>query len=500
MQTLYTGKWKLMTQGAYQAAPMASPSVSDPYMSNYYNPMSFPYLSQGIGTDAGAWSNGGDMGFLSYGQMGGDYVSNNGMFPGFDYNQAAFTGWGFTNSDYTWGVPQQGRKDSRSGYSDEYYHPESMGPSESYTVNGDMDRGRELQNVEQGLQGMTIGAHEGMPNEGVKENVQPVANHEGYHEGYHEAPSNTSPSGSSTSAPSQAPKKMTWASIASQPAKPQPQLKAKSIPRAPVPPKKQNMDIGTWDTKNNGSKGTGGPRPAWGAPRGRPASQPYSTGPSNSNAPLSDSGNAGLANISNPSVSSCPSHPVLDKLRSANQYNPREMNLNTKNARYFIIKSYSEDDIHRSIKYSIWCSTEHGNRRLSEAFREREGKGPIYLLYSVNGSGHFCGVGQMMSNVDTSKSSGVWAQDKWKGQFEVKWIYVKDVPNSQLRHIRLENNENKPVTNSRDTQEVPAEKGRMVLKIIHQYCHNTSIFDDFGHYEKRQEEDQEKPPSSSKVR
>ena len=38
------------------------------------------------------------------------------------------------------------------------------------------------------------------------------------------------------------------------------------------------------------------------------------------------------------------------------------------------------------------------------------------------------------------------------GKFNVKWIYVKDVPNSQLRHIRLENNENKPVTNSRDTQ------------------------------------------------
>jgi YTH domain-containing family protein len=28
------------------------------------------------------------------------------------------------------------------------------------------------------------------------------------------------------------------------------------------------------------------------------------------------------------------------------------------------------------------------------------------------------------------------------------------VPNPQFRHIILENNENKPVTNSRDTQEV----------------------------------------------
>jgi len=84
---------------------------------------------------------------------------------------------------------------------------------------------------------------------------------------------------------------------------------------------------------------------------------------------------------------------------------------------------------------------------------------------------------------------GVWAQDKWKGRFEVKWIYVKDVPNSQLRHIRLENNENKPVTNSRDTQEVPTEHGKQVLRIVHQYRHTTSIFDDFIHYEKRQEEE-----------
>ena len=191
-------------------------------------------------------------------------------------------------------------------------------------------------------------------------------------------------------------------------------------------------------------------------------------------------------------------NPVLDRLRTANQYNPRDTSaINAKNARFFIIKSYSEDDIHRSIKYSIWCSTEHGNKRLDAAYRERENKGPVYLFFSVNGSGHFCGMTQMMSALDYSASSGVWAQDKWKGQFEVKWIYVKDVPNSQLRHIRLENNENKPVTNSRDTQEVPPEKGRQVLKIINSYRHTTSIFDDFSHYEKRQEEDHTVPSGGS---
>jgi len=196
---------------------------------------------------------------------------------------------------------------------------------------------------------------------------------------------------------------------------------------------------------------------------------------------------------SSSSVPAC--QPVVDKLRLANTYNPSTFSLDIKNSRMFIIKSYSEDDIHRSIKYGIWCSTEHGNKRLDSAYRERANKGPIYLLYSVNSSGHFCGIAEMLSEVDYTVNTGVWMQDKWKGRFDVRWIYVKDVPNSVLRHIRLENNDNKPVTNSRDTQEVSLDKGRQVVKIIHAYTHNTSIFDDFGHYEKRQEEDTARKPS-----
>ncbi|XP_058974961.1 YTH domain-containing family protein isoform X2 [Musca domestica] len=182
---------------------------------------------------------------------------------------------------------------------------------------------------------------------------------------------------------------------------------------------------------------------------------------------------------------------VLEELRDKNNYNPVELDLeNATFARFFVIKSYSEDDIHRSIKYEIWCSTDHGNKRLDDAFKERHKEnGNILLFFSVNGSGHFCGMAQMMTPVDYNSTSSVWSQDKWKGKFKVKWIYVKDVPNNALRHITLENNENKPVTNSRDTQEVPHAKGIEVLQILHSYQHVTSIFDDFYHYEKKQEEE-----------
>ncbi|XP_048590035.1 YTH domain-containing family protein 1 isoform X2 [Nematostella vectensis] len=265
-------------------------------------------------------------------------------------------------------------------------------------------------------------------------------------------------------------KPKSWAAIASQPAKPKP----KPPPQKPKLPGQvptnggPNKDSTSW---GNVAK-AGANKPAVG--RGQ---RPRTGG--NAGA----SGNTGLS--SNPGESV----PVLDKLRSKSNYNPKDCPLlNKPGARFFIIKSYSEDDIHRSIKYCVWTSTEHGNRRLNEAFREQR-HGPIYLFFSVNGSGHFCGIAQMMSEVNLDIETGIWSQDKWKGKFEVKWYYVKDVPNNALRHIRLENNDNKPVTNSRDTQEVPPEKARQVVKIIHSYKHQTSIFDDFAHYEKRQDEE-----------
>lgn len=134
--------------------------------------------------------------------------------------------------------------------------------------------------------------------------------------------------------------------------------------------------------------------------------------------------------------------------------NPVDFDINPPCARFFVIKSFSEDDVHKSVKYGVWASTEAGNQRLDRAFRE-SGGAPIYLFYSVNESRQFCGMAQMISYVDYHKTFGGWLEDKWKGQFQVRWIFCKDIPNSQLRHIILPNNENKPVTNSRDTQEVP---------------------------------------------
>ena len=53
--------------------------------------------------------------------------------------------------------------------------------------------------------------------------------------------------------------------------------------------------------------------------------------------------------------------------------------------KFFVIKSYSEDDVHNSIKHGVWSSTPTGNKKLNAAYYEaQESCCPVYLLFSVS--------------------------------------------------------------------------------------------------------------------
>ncbi|KAG8513252.1 YTH domain-containing family protein 1, partial [Galemys pyrenaicus] len=496
------------------------PSMADPYLSSYYPPsIGFPYsLSEA------PWSTGGDppipylttYGQLSngdhrfmhdavFGQPGGlgsnIYQHRFNFFP----ENPAFSAWGAGGS--------QGQQAQGSAYGSSYAcPPSSLGGT---VVDGQagfpsdtLSKAPGVNSLEQGMVGLKLGDVTAAAVEAAGSGIGSAA-----------VAGVLAGGGAGGGLPVSKP--TSWAAIASKPAKPQPKAKAKAGPGVggapPPPPIKHNMDIGTWDNKGPVPKASAAqPTPApQAAPQPLPAAQPLPApplaqpqcqgprqppparwvAPRSRSAAFGPSGGSGGDRDSPGGVQlgAAPGgepHPVLEKLKAAHSYNPRGFDWRLKSGRVFIIKSYSEDDVHRSIKYSIWCSTEHGNKRLDSAFRATGSKGPVYLLFSVNGSGHFCGVAEMKSPVDYGTSAGVWSQDKWKGKFDVQWIFVKDVPNNQLRHIRLENNDNKPVTNSRDTQEVPLEKARQVLRVIASYKHTTSIFDDFSHYEKRQEEEE----------
>lgn len=237
------------------------------------------------------------------------------------------------------------------------------------------------------------------------------------------------------------------------------------------------------DCFDNGQLIHGGPNDAMQHPTIRPANQQALS-----------SGQAEVQSVFSDRV-----NEILGVLGDGDSYNRLDFITKYDDAKFFVIKSYSEDDIHKSIKYSVWASTPNGNQKLNLAFEDAQlragdnpGGCPIFLFFSVNGSGRFCGVAEMVGPVDFSKSMDFWQQDKWTGSFSVRWHIIKDIPNAQLRHIILENNDNKPVTNSRDTQDINLQEGLEMLEIFKNYPARSSIVDGFYLYESRQRALQEK--------
>ncbi|KAH0729932.1 hypothetical protein KY289_001120 [Solanum tuberosum] len=108
-------------------------------------------------------------------------------------------------------------------------------------------------------------------------------------------------------------------------------------------------------------------------------------------------------------------------LSDKEQYNCQDFTVTYTNAKFFsIIKSYSEDDVHKSIKYNVWASTPNGNKKLDVAYQKAQQK---------------FGGKHKRTSVDFNKNVEYWKQDKWIGCFHVKWHIVKDLPNNLLINV-----------------------------------------------------------------
>ena len=161
------------------------------------------------------------------------------------------------------------------------------------------------------------------------------------------------------------------------------------------------------------------------------------------------------------------------------------------NSKFFVIKSFSEEDVHKSIKYGVWSSSKNGNTTLNNAFLAAQEKGgEVYLFFSCNGSGRYLGLARMKSICDFNKSFELWTQDgKWMGLFDVEWLFIKDVPFKEFKNITItmKDGEIKPVSNSRDTQEIPFEQAKIMIEKIAKYQNSNTILEHFEFYDLRQE-------------
>jgi len=174
-----------------------------------------------------------------------------------------------------------------------------------------------------------------------------------------------------------------------------------------------------------------------------------------------------------------------------NQKNAKLIESINSNCKFFVIKSFSEEDVHKSIKYNVWSSSKDGNLTLSNAFRiTEENKGNVYLFFSCNGSGRYAGIARMKTPCDETKTFGLWTQDgKWPGLFDVEWLFIKDVPFKEFKNIiiTMKDGEVKPISNARDTQEIPFEQAKIMIQKIAEYQNTNTILEHFEFYDMRQD-------------
>ncbi|KAG8130831.1 hypothetical protein E2320_017417 [Naja naja] len=123
--------------------------------------------------------------------------------------------------------------------------------------------------------------------------------------------------------------------------------------------------------------------------------------------------------------------------------------------RYFIMKSSNLRNLEISQQKGIWSTTPSNERKLNRAFWESS---VVYLVFSVQGSGHFQGFARMSSEIGREKSQD-WGSTGLGGVFKVEWIRKESLPFQFAHHLLNPWNDNKKVQISRDGQELEPQVG-----------------------------------------
>ncbi|XP_017662846.1 PREDICTED: probable ATP-dependent RNA helicase YTHDC2 [Lepidothrix coronata] len=129
--------------------------------------------------------------------------------------------------------------------------------------------------------------------------------------------------------------------------------------------------------------------------------------------------------------------------------------------RYFIMKSSNLQNIDISQQKGIWSTTPSNERKLNGAFWESS---MVYLIFSVQGSGHFQGFARMDSAIGCEKSQE-WGSTGFGGVFKVEWIRKESIPFQFAHHLHNPWNDNKKVQISRDGQELEPQVGEQLLRL-----------------------------------
>lgn len=152
-----------------------------------------------------------------------------------------------------------------------------------------------------------------------------------------------------------------------------------------------------------------------------------------------------------------------------------------------VIRSGNDDNVHKAIKYGIWTTTIKNKAKLEQLWERKEKDGiNTYLFFSAVKSGMFEGVARLKSGFHEETFPFWWENQslKFKGYFELEWVFIKDVNN---RHFAgLINNEHEEVIKSKDCDTLDSKTTLRMLAIFQKRRLKRSIFTDFAFMDERE--------------
>ncbi|KTF88379.1 hypothetical protein cypCar_00021348 [Cyprinus carpio] len=132
--------------------------------------------------------------------------------------------------------------------------------------------------------------------------------------------------------------------------------------------------------------------------------------------------------------------------------------------RYFIMKSSNMRNIDLSQQRGIWSTTPSNEHKLTRAFVESSA---VFLIFSVQGSGHFQVWFSRAACVRRSSGERCldWGSSGLGGVFGVEWIRKESLGFQLTQQLLNPWNDNKRVQISRDAQELEPQTGSQLLQL-----------------------------------
>ncbi|PVH89900.1 YTH-domain-containing protein [Cadophora sp. DSE1049] len=133
--------------------------------------------------------------------------------------------------------------------------------------------------------------------------------------------------------------------------------------------------------------------------------------------------------------------------------------------RYFIVKSFNEENVLRCIQDSVWTTQIQNGSIFKEAFETCKN---VILVFSINKSRAFQGYARMESLPGSVKSPEWQSAINWEsaGAFRVRWLVICSTRFHRIGHLKNALNDNLAVLIGKDGQEIEENCGAGLIELI----------------------------------